>query len=49
MARRSEGFISGLGSPVRAAMVMSRAIFVNACPFLASVAAFLCLMDDHLE
>src|SRR6266571_8310604 len=30
-------------------MVISRAIFVNCWPFLASVRAFLCLIDDHLE
>src|SRR5256885_2776018 len=30
-------------------MVISRAILVNCWPFLASVRAFLCLIDDHLE
>src|SRR4030081_2123569 len=30
-------------------MLISRAILVNCWPFLASVRAFLCLIDDHLE
>src|SRR5712691_3354427 len=30
-------------------MVISRAILVNCWPFLASVRAFLCLIEDHLE
>src|SRR5438874_12996643 len=30
-------------------MVFSLAILVNCWPFLASVRAFLCLIDDHLE
>ena len=29
--------------------MISRAILVNCWPFLASVRAFLCLIEDHLE
>ena len=36
-------------APARAAIVMSRASFVNSLPRFASVAAFLCLIDDHFE
>jgi hypothetical protein len=32
-----------------AATAISRAIFVKMAPFLASVAAFLCLIVDHFE
>src|SRR3989442_15895394 len=49
MASRSWSLPSGFPPPSRAAMVISRAIFVNCWPFLASVRAFLCLIEDHLE
>src|SRR6202158_5739093 len=49
IARRSRYLLSGLPPPSRAARTISRAVLVNCCPFLASVRAFLCLIDDHLE
>src|SRR5207237_8788347 len=48
-ASRSRYLPSGFPPPSRAAMVISRAILVNCWPFLASVRAFLCLIEDHLE
>src|SRR5262245_18982749 len=43
------GFPSGSPPPSRAATVLARASFVNIFPRFASVAAFLCLIEDHLE
>ena len=40
---------SGSPPPSRAATVIARASFVNSLPRLASVAAFLCLIEAHLE
>ena len=48
MAVRRRGLPSG-SPPLRAAMVISLMMRVNAFPRLASVAAFLCLMVAHLE
>ena len=48
IARRRAGFMSG-SAPERAAIVTSRPSLVNSLPRFASVAAFLCLIDDHLE
>src|ERR1700685_2721299 len=47
MALRSRGLPSG-SPPLRAAMEISLIRRVNAFPRLASVAAFLCLMEVHL-
>src|SRR3989338_568637 len=41
-------FVSGFGSPERAATAISRTSLENKTPFLASVAAFLCLICAHL-
>src|SRR6202044_879358 len=48
-ALRRRGFISGSPPPLRAAIIISLIMRVNAFPRLASVAAFLCLMVAHLE
>ena len=48
MAFLKRAFVSG-SPPPRAAIVSSRMILVKILPLLASVAAFLCLMEDHLE
>src|SRR5215210_4932160 len=45
----SVGLPSGSPPPSRAATVIARASLVNCLPRLASVAAFLCLIADHLE
>ncbi len=42
-------FASGSPPPSRAAIVIARASFVNSWPRRASVAAFLCLIEAHLE
>src|SRR5512143_291343 len=49
MALRSAAFLSGSPPPARAAMLISRIRRVKILPRLASVAAFLCLIDAHLE
>src|SRR6266480_3280757 len=49
IAVRKRGLEFGSPPPMRAAMVISRIICVNAWPRLASVAAFLCLMVAHFE
>src|ERR1700722_6421779 len=48
-ALRRRGFMSGSPPPVRAAIMISLIMRVNAFPRLASVAAFLCLIVAHLE
>src|SRR5271169_259771 len=48
-ALRRRGFMSGSPPPLRAAIMISLIMRVNAFPRLASVAAFLCLMVAHLE
>src|SRR6185503_3617628 len=48
-AVRRRGLLSGSPPPMRAAMVISRMIFVKSLPRLASSAPFLCLMECHLE
>src|SRR3990172_936445 len=48
-ARRKPKFVSGSPPPSRAAMAISRAKRVNMLPRLASLAAFLRLIVDHLE
>ena len=40
---------SGSPPPSRAATWIARASLVNSFPRLASVAAFLCLIEDHFE
>ena len=40
---------SGSPPPSRAATVIARASFVKSLPRLASVAPFLCLIEDHFE
>jgi hypothetical protein len=48
MAVRRRAFPSG-SPPLRAAIEISLMIRVKTLPRLASAAAFLCLIDDHLE
>ena len=48
-AVRRRGLLSGSPPPMRAAMVISRMIFVKSLPRLASSAPFLCLIECHLE
>src|SRR5262245_13882413 len=48
-AVRRRGFEAGSPPPSRAAMDISRMIFVKILPRLASSAPFLCLMECHLE
>ena len=49
IAVASAGLPSGSPPPSRAATVIARASLVNCWPRFASVAAFLCLIEDHLE
>jgi hypothetical protein len=49
IARRNRGFIAASPPPNFAATVISLISRVKALPFLASEAAFLCLMLFHLE
>src|SRR5713226_7899976 len=49
IAVRNRGLEFGSPPPMRAAMVISRMILVNAWPRFASVAAFLCLIVAHFE
>src|SRR5512137_1547889 len=49
MALRRLAFLSGSPPPARAAMLISRMSRVKILPRLESVAAFLCLIDAHLE
>ncbi len=46
---RRRGFLSGSPPPARAAMLISRMSRVKILPRLESVAAFLCLIEAHLE
>src|SRR5690606_25544591 len=48
IARRRRGFMFGSPPPIRAATVISLISRVKTLPFLASAAAFLCLMLAHL-
>src|SRR3954463_13463864 len=49
MAVASAALPAGSPPPSRAATVIARASLVKSWPRLASVAAFLCLIEDHLE
>src|SRR5690242_1786743 len=49
IAVRRRGLPSGSPPPARAATVISLMIVVKALPRLASAAAFLCLIECHLE